>query len=205
MNRQQRRAQARLQAKTMQKIDGKDAKEQHPLMTMVSGLAIRVFGLDKRVQRFTTRAQKADWRSSALLKILHEKDIISYADVAKAANEVQQEELDQEIQMEVEKFGLEDCPEEMPAEKGHHAIVTVELFKDGEKLDGETIKAMVQLGQYDLFPELDDAVVGMKVGETKDFDLEIMSQTDKAQVELIDLKRRREPDAKDEETQVSET
>lgn len=212
MTRQQRRAAAREAASklNMEGVPQQKPKES-PLegfARMVSGLAFRVFGLDKRVQRLYTRAQKADWRSSALMKILHDKEIITYEDVAKAANHVQQKELDEEIEMSCAQFNLEDAPQEGKAQKGDHAIVKVDFVKDKKTLEGETIKAMVELGKYDLFPELDDAVIGMKAGESKDFGLEVMSQTDAAIVVLTGLKRPRpgrSMDGKTEKTKVSET
>jgi hypothetical protein len=212
MTRQERRAAARDAAKKLnmeglpEAPEGKKENPMEAFARVVSGLALRTYSLDKRVQRLYTRAQKSDWRSSALMKILHDKGIISYEDVAEAANFVQQKELDQEIELVCKQQSLEDAPQEDEAQKGYYAIVKVDFVKDDQKLEGETVKAMVQLGQYELFPELDDAVLGMKTGESKVFGLEVMNQTDSASVELIGLKRPRgSMDGKTKETKVSET
>lgn len=205
-SRQERRAEARELAKkiTLHKTGASDQTNQisgNMITQLVSALALRMFSVERKVQEMSIRAKKADWRSAAILNILQEKSLMSEKEIEVAIANVQQKELNQEIEIAVQRLGLEDVPKEVVAEKGHHAIVTVEFLKEGKVLEGETIKAMIELGKYEVFPELDDAVLGMTVGETKDFGLEIMDQTDSARVTLAGLKRRQGLNGKAEESE----
>lgn len=208
-SRQERRADAREQAKrlTLHKNDTPSGQQfgGNAMTQLVSALALRMFSVEKQAREMSIRAKKADWRSAALLNVLEAKGLLNEKEIENAIADVQQKELDQEIEIAVAQLGLEDAPKEVKAEKGYHAIVAVEFIKDGQILEGETMKAMVELGKYEVFPELDDAVLGMAIGETKDFGLQIMDQTDSARVELVGLKRQREPNGKTEEGKVSET
>jgi hypothetical protein len=174
----------------------KDAKEQQAnfeilsqrletATTLLFGLSKRVFEMDKKLRQVTREANAAQWRSAALVEI--ETPEIK-AMIAKKAEELQIKDFEQDA-AEFDKLN-NLIPAQSAAENGFFATVSMEYFKDGQKLEEQkTVRSKIHLGQHELFPELDAQIVGMSVGETKKFPLNLMGLTDEVEVHLIDLKK----------------
>lgn len=188
--------------KDFSKKDAKEAAANYELLsqrietltTLVFGLSKRIFEMDGKLRSVTRDANAAQWRSQAILEVLNETvDANGVVLVTKKAVAAKAE------QLQIEDFS-KDAAEfdrvndltavEGPAELGHFATVSIDYFKAGVKLEEQkTVRSKIHLGKHELFPELDDQIKGMIVGEVKRFPLSLMGLTDEAELQLIDLKK----------------
>lgn len=164
------------------------------LTTLVFGLSKRIFEMDKKLRDVTRTSNAADWRSSATIEVLSASvDQNGVPLITKDGIAVKAEQLQiQDFEASSTEFDKVNklVPAETPAAKGHFATVSMDYFKDGKKLEEQkTVRSKIHLGQHELFPELDAHILGMNVGETKKFPLNLMGLTDEVEVFLFDLKR----------------
>jgi hypothetical protein len=175
------------------------------LTTLVFGLSKRVYEMDRRLRDVGRDANAAQWRSQSLVEVLSEATPTVIIDGKPQAMKTALANKAEDLQIadfnasaaefdKANKLVVVDGA----AEAGHFATVSIDYFKDGAKLEEQrTVRSKIHLGQHELFPELDDHIKGMKVGETKKFPLSLMGLTDEAELHLFDLKK---PQPKEEPT-----
>ncbi len=84
---------------------------------------------------------------------------------------------DEQVEAELEKVRAARAkfaalPEEAVLEKGDLAIVDYEMFVEGEKREqGSATGYPLEVGNDELFPQLNDALPGAKVGESREFEV----------------------------------
>jgi trigger factor len=89
---------------------------------------------------------------------------------------------DQQVEVEIERVRsrrstYEDIPEGAAIETGDVAEVSYEMFVDGEEREDAGVSGYpLEVGKDDLFPELNEALPGVKVGESRE--IEITYQAD---------------------------
>lgn len=179
------------------------AADVQKMFQMLLGLAGRIYKLEQRFNSVWPIAKLADWRSLAIMKVLS-GSLIPLGDsfataVTAMAEHLQIEDFNVESQEDDLSKGLEVI--EGIAAKGHYAIATVHVFKgDRELEDQHLVRIKIHLGSNELFPELDDVIIGMSVGESKRFKIELLGQTDSAVVTLLGLRQKVVPPAAPETT-----
>ena len=157
---------------------------------MLLGLAGRIYSLERKLNALFPVAKKADWRSLALVKVMADRSMVQEQEVVDMAERLQKEFFEKESDREDQQKGLVPSDTDV-AEDGMFVITSLRVFKDGKELEDERIvRSKIELGVYELFPELDDAIRGMRIGESKRFPLNLQQQTDEAEVTLIGLRKR---------------
>lgn len=108
---------------------------------------------------------------SAVVDILPELEISDYKGLAVQADKysVKDETVERELQLlrrrQARTRPIEDG---QPAAKGHVAAISHTAALDGQELPQLTVDHMtVALGENEIFEDLEAAIIGMKVGETK--------------------------------------
>ena len=87
--------------------------------------------------------------------------------------EVTEEEINHELGHLLERYTELVTKEKGSVEKGNVAIIDFEGFKDGVPFDGgKGENYSLEIGSNTFIPGFEDQVIGMKVGEEKDLDLE---------------------------------
>lgn len=181
------------------------AKEQ--MVGLVLGLSKRVFDMEKQIQDMKTLlpiAKAADYRSLSVQRLLESKNITNKDEMLRVTNEIVIEDFDLKSAQDDNFKGLEVVTHR-PAEKGDFVVLNLKFFKDGkELLEEEYPRTKIHLGSYELFPELDDAVIGMKAGEKNKFPVKLLNQTDEALVSLIGIRQKRivDGESQSEDTNV---
>jgi trigger factor len=99
-------------------------------------------------------------------------------------------------------------PADRPAIKGDYAVIGYHGTKDGEPFEGGSTERMpLILGEERLIPGFEDHVIGLRAGESTDFDIDfpadyaettLAGQTAHFTVELRELRAKVLPDADDE-------
>lgn len=167
---------------------------QEQMMGLLLGLSKRIFELERELKEVKTLlpiAKAADYRSLSVQRILEEKAIIKKDEMLRVNNDIIVEDFDLKSIQDDKIKGLE-VVEDRPAQKDDFVILNLKFFKDGKELEEEEYpRSKVCLGSIELFPELHDAVMGMKVGGKKLFPVELMGQTDHSQVTLIGIRQKR--------------
>lgn len=65
-----------------------------------------------------------------------------------------------------------ELPQDEPVQKGDVVIVDYDMFVDGEKRDDASAQGYpLEVGEDELFPEMNEALPGSKVGETRDVEV----------------------------------
>jgi hypothetical protein len=185
------------------KREAKDAmvKNQHvaneiPAIKQVIGKLFQTLGqLQNQLEQATASAKMADWRSLAILKGLDDvaKGKVALSDLDEAyminkAEDLQIAAFDKESDVDDAGRKLEKI--EGPAEKGQFAIARVRLFKTGEEVqDSQVIRTKFEIGKAELLPQVDEAVIGMNIGDSKRFPLALAGKTDEAEIALYGLRK----------------
>lgn len=171
------------------------------LFRLILGLTNRLFQLEQKLLPLLPVAKAADWRSLAIMKMLSEtvdsngNVLITEDAISNKIESLETEFFDKENLLDDQKRGLLIADEDVAAD-GHFVIATINIFKDGKELPEErVVRTKLELGAHELFPELDDAIRGMKVGEIKKFPLDLQGRTDTAELKLLGL---RNPKPKEE-------
>jgi hypothetical protein len=134
----------------------------------------------------------------ALLKML-EAEGLSIADHEKMVEKIQIEDFEMAVKME--DAGKSLIPVEGASSLGQYIVVKMEAFQPdtGAKLEKfSKLRSRVQIGSGDIHPVMEQELVGLKVGDTKEFtfkmpeqlpDKEFAGKDVKFKVEVIDLKQ----------------
>jgi len=158
---------------------------------MVYGLSYKLFDLEQKLTQAENVAKVADYRSQALSNVLA-KASIGFTDdtISNEIISLQEKDFDTNSAADDVRRGLENADTETAA-NDLHAITTISVFKDGVELKDERIvRSKVEIGKAELFNgDLDAALVGLKVGDSKDFPLVIGNRIDTARVTLLGLRR----------------
>ena len=166
-------------------------------------------GKASRERNFRRKQAKAAGFDNLAIARLLEKVGITQDQIEEVSNEVLIENFNAESEADDKVRGLE-VVEGRPAQKGDFAIFSLKLFKDGVELkDQEVPRGKVELGAYEKFPEFDDNLVGMTIGEVKKVELNLMDSTDHGEFHLLGLRQKcimpsEEGESKDGNTGSSE-
>lgn len=156
------------------------------LTKLVINVHNRLKQTEDELYTFKQTAKMADWRSLAIMKLL-DKAGITEDDVIKKAEDIQADSFDVESNKDDIANGL--IPTNGPATLGMHAIVSLSASKGGLQVDELNVfRSKCTLGQENLLKEVDDAVIGMSIGETKEFPLDVQGKTDTGRVTLLGLR-----------------
>jgi len=183
--------QLRNQDKKLKKLNVES--EIRDLAALQIGLAKRIFDLEKEMRQASAMAiaisKAADYRCLAIMEVLEDQGVPKETFIEKA-NKVMTKDFWNQSDIEDRNKGL--IAVDAPAEKSHHAIFNCKFFKgkNMEELpDDELPISKIELGKGELFPEIDDAIVGMRPGEIKTFDVCLQGKTDQATVTLFGLRK----------------
>lgn len=161
---------------------------QGSILSIVVALAGKLKALNQTLDQMNTLVTIVDWRSRALVSVLNEKKITLPDEISHRAEQFQI--IDFELASDEEDKGKNLVAVASPAETGMYAIVRVSFFNKGIDLPLERIvRSKILIGSGSLFKEVDEALVGMKIGESKKFPLSLQGQTDQAEVTLIGLRK----------------
>ena len=164
--------------------------------------------LERRLQeveselKFTRSAsRKADWRSIALLRLMSDKLTLPESEITNKIEEVQIEAYNADSAQDDLNKNLVDTTELADTEMT--AIIQLKTYLNGQQVaNGSILRSKIVIGQHTIVKELDEALLGMKVGESKKFPLVMQGQTDEAEVTLYALKVFAEP-VQEESTSVN--
>jgi hypothetical protein len=174
-------------------------KQINQLFQLILELSGRYFKFERNVNKMLSKmclyADQAEWRSLAIMKLLDQctkmniPQFPSEEQIVQLAEQLKIEEFNKESDDEDIARGMQIADEDI-AEKGYSAIFSIKFFNKGEELIQERKpRCRVNVGDYELFPELDDVLKGMKVGEVKVFPLGLQGQTDMAEICLLGLRK----------------
>lgn len=180
------------------------------LQKMILNLAARLYRLERRVNEdYFAKARIADWRSLAMMKLLDEQAAgkvsgITEKMIVEKAEQLQIEDFEKESVEQDRIKNLVVCDDEV-ASNGYYAVGTMKVFKDGLELEEQRIvRTKFEIGLAEHFPEVDEAVRGLKVGESRRFKLSLQNKTDEAEFFLTGLRKKKESDEKPEAVQGRE-
>ena len=172
------------------------------LQKMVLNLATRLYRLEHRISEdYFAKARVADWRSLAIMKLMDEQSVeallkgftgITEKMVIEKAEQLQIEDFEKDSSEQDRVKNLVSCDDELAA-NGHYAIGTMKVFKEGKELEEQRIiRTKFEIGLAERFPEVDEAVRGLKVGESRRFKLSLQNKPDEAEFFLTGLRKRGE-------------
>lgn len=188
------------QLKQMAMQSQSNAEQVGQQRQLVVALAQRLFEMDQtlnlmkaRLSRAEATARYADYRTTALVRILQGAGNFTEEQILNEIEALQVKDFDHNSAVEDAKLNLEDAGQG-PAENNQHAIYSVKLYKNGTELAAERIvRAKGQLGNPDdsraTLPGVFDAIVGMNVGESKRIPMDLQGQTDQAEITLLGLRK----------------
>jgi hypothetical protein len=150
----------------------------------------KLYQVDNAAQTSQRVANALDLRTRAMMVLLG-KVGITEQQIKDQVEELQVEQFNRDSKEDDKKRGLVEA--DGPADNGHFATTTIRLYKDGTEIESERIvRSKIELGKAELLPEIDAAIVGMSVGETKQFPLELQGRSDSAELTLLSIKKKSE-------------
>ncbi len=141
----------------------------------------------------------ADYELNATINLRPDCELESYdaPEINMPPEEVTEAEVDEQLEALVSYHGtFEDAAEDYVAAKGDMLTLDIENVENGEQLAGEDRPFMI--GSTTVPAEFDEAVTGMKVGETKDVELKLEDKDVKVKVTLKSAKKHVVPELDDE-------
>lgn len=132
------------------------------------------------------QARAADYRSLALEQL----GTIDKSKIISKVLEIQGNEFDEASKKDDKARKLLNI-DDQPASKGMIAITSIKMFKDNREVpELRIVRTKNEIGKEEIFPGLDEAIEGLKVGESRRFDvkIELMGIT-QAEVHLIGLRK----------------
>lgn len=144
--------------------------------------------LSSRLNGVLGMAQSASMRSLAIQKLLVPVGI-SEDQVTEKANQLLVTDFEAANAKADAELGLVDVEANEEAKPKYTAVASLRLFKEGEEVVAlRTIRTRFEVGGADTFPEISQAVIGMKVGDVKRFPLAVQGQTDECELTLFGLR-----------------
>lgn len=182
--------------KRNRKLDALNSQQNAETNLKIFQMLLDVLGkmkkLEDQMKDLFPKARIAEWRSLAIMRLCHEKNLLTEQEVVEKGNQLMIEDFQQHSDADDKARSL--ITVQGPAEDGMYAILNLKVYKDGQELqDQEIPRSKIEIGKVEQFPELDAAVRGMNVGETKRFPLKLMQQTDEGQVVLLGLRQAPKP------------
>ena len=172
------------------------------LTKLFTNIVERISKLELAMDGIVRMAEAADFRSLALQRVIENELGVESKTVTEYYQQIVIDSFNARSEHDDHMRGLQHVLER-EAQPEDHAIINLKLFDRTKELkEQEQVRSKIHLGQSDLFPEVDQAVLGMKVGEQKRFPLSIGGKTDEALVSLLGL---REYKALARETQPTQT
>lgn len=145
-------------------------------------------------------AQAASWRSLAIQKTLIDLGI-SEQKIIDKANELLVADFDAASKKTDAEQGLVEIDTET-AQAGHTVIASLKMFLSGQEVIAfRSIRTRFKIGGKETFSEIETAVQGMKVGETKRFPLTIENKVDECELALVGLRKPQIKEVSDVQTQ----
>lgn len=141
----------------------------------------------------------ADYELNATINLRPDCELESYdaPEINMPPEEVTEAEVAEQLETLVNYHGtFEDAAEDYVAAKGDLLTLDIENVENGEQLAGEDRPFMI--GSTAVPAEFDEAVTGMKVGETKDVELKLEDKDVKVKVTLKAAKKHVVPELDDE-------
>ena len=94
-------------------------------------------------------------------------------DVKKESAKVTKKEIDEEVARMLSRFAEIVVKENGKVVEGNTAVIDFDGFVDGKPLEGGNGKDYpLEIGSHTFIPGFEEGIVGMKIGDTKDLDLE---------------------------------
>jgi FKBP-type peptidyl-prolyl cis-trans isomerase (trigger factor) len=168
------------------------------LQKTVMGVFQKMFQIEQRTNSSSRIENVLDFRTRAVVEILKEKLGITDEQIKNKIFDLQVEQFTTESAADDVERNLEEA--DGAVENGMFAISTIKVFKDGVEVEQQrVVRSKVEVGKAEFLPEIDSALVGMKVGETKTIDLNLQGQTDKAEITVLGLRKHKVEAPKAEE------
>lgn len=143
-------------------------------------------------------------------KVKPEMELLSFdpVEVTLPPEEVTEKDIENQLNALAQYYYDFESVEGRPAERGDYAVVDLECTANGEAVQGLNGKErLVQLGESALPTDLDAEIVGMNIGETKEFDCSIEGEESFAyvgadviqvKVTLTDIREQKAPEFNDD-------
>jgi hypothetical protein len=176
---------------------GVDAKLEEMGKTIIAAYK-RMFVLEKAFEalanahnRTEVKADAADWRSVAMLKLLNEAGTVKEDDVVNTVRDIKVKQFDEASLKDDADRGLVNADGEQ-AQTGMIITTSIKIFKDGQETSNNIPRSKVELGKNELYPELDTAMIGATKGETRRFAASINGETLELEATLLSLRKKPE-------------
>lgn len=141
----------------------------------------------------------ADYELNATINLRPDCELESYdaPEINMPPEEVTEAEVDEQLETLVNYHGtFEDAAEDYAAAKGDMLTLDIENVENGEQLAGEDRPFMI--GSTAVPAEFDEAVTGLKVGETAEVEMKLEDKDVKVKVTLKSAKKHVVPELDDE-------
>ena len=159
--------------------------ELNTLKQAMMGIYQKLYQLENASQNARRADNLLDFRTRAITNLLGRLGV-SDADVKAEVFTLQVQQFERDSAEDDKKRNL--VPANGPAQKGQFAITTIRLFKDGVEVEDErVVRSKVELGKAEFLPEVDEAIYGMQIGDTKTFPLKLGAVVDSAELTLLSL------------------
>jgi len=174
------------------------------MQQLIMGLSLKTLELESKLRHAENVARLCEYRTRAIVGLMEGGQAIGEKSVIRRIMQFQEEEFEKGSALDDQQRNLEEVTNEV-AQSGMIAITTIRIFKDGAELEDErVVRSKIELGRNELFKGLDETIIGLQIGESKSFPLNIQDKTDLAEVTLLGLRRAQAPESKIDATQTSE-
>lgn len=166
----------------------KNAKDLEGTQKLVLTTTYRLFALEKKLKAMESALRITDYRSQALQKIAQNNGVTE-TQVTDMILDLQTRDFDRASAEDDKKRNL-TVIDENAAETGNVAITNIRIFKGEEELrDEQILRSKVTIGKNEVLGKaMDDALVGMRVGDSKRFAVALGNVADAAEVTLLGLR-----------------
>lgn len=142
---------------------------------------------DLRVEQMDTFARGSEFKYEATVEVLGPVELKQYKGLVASKPLIQVADADVERvlkQLREERAELREVAEPRPIARGDYPQVELETTLEGRPLSRLSSKSVtIAVGEAWVFPEVDEALTGMLVGESKDIDISV--QPDSPHKDLI--------------------
>ena len=162
------------------------------LRQIVQALSVTSIEQTQRVGVVTDLAKRANQRSLDLIyqvQALIELAGLSSESVDKRALALRESDTEKYNDEQDRAGGWIAANSDAKAESGMTAIVSIALYQNGKELvDDRIVKARIEIGKGELLAEIDQAILGLVVGESKRVTVKLGERTTDAEVKLLGLR-----------------
>ena len=175
-----------------------NAQANSQMQKIVQALSMTVLDLSRRVDALTNVTKRADlisreldFRTLAITNLLRSNGLgwLTSEAVESEVKGLKVGRFEQESAADDARENLETV-EGQPADNGMTAIANIKLYAQGvEQTEDEVPRIRLGVGKGELLAEVDEAVRGMSVGESKRFKVNIQGRIDEAELTLLGLRK----------------